>query len=206
MWPTASRTEPFKCGRVTIVRGGTSCTSPSPTIPPRRGPRNSSAKRSLGPSASIPGPRLRSCVRRIAGHRNGNGDSGSAYGAALTLENAYAERSSDPRDARVSRSRDHIQRHGTPAADEAVFAPPTNNHELTCRRNKDAPIHRPIAARGDGRVVAIPQVGDCITSTNAKRPDRVCSSHSHQPESVLAETANDRDRDRRRRSPFRKDN
>ena len=72
--------------------------------------------------------------------------------------------------------------------------------------NKDAPIHRPIAARGDGRVVAIPQVGDCITSTNAKRPDRVCSSHSHQPESVLAETANDRDRDRRRRSPFRKDN
>jgi hypothetical protein len=72
--------------------------------------------------------------------------------------------------------------------------------------NKDAPIHRPIAARGDGRVVAIPQVGDRITGTNAKRPDRVCSSHSHQPESVLAETANDRERDRRPRSRCRKEN
>jgi hypothetical protein len=39
----------------------------------------------LGPSTAIPGPRSRSCVRRIVGHRNGTGDSGTAYGAALTL-------------------------------------------------------------------------------------------------------------------------
>jgi hypothetical protein len=48
--------------------------------------------------------------------------------------------------------------------------------------NKDAPIHRPIAARGDGRVVAIPQVGDCITGT---KPSTTLAMSKREPAPFL---------------------
>jgi hypothetical protein len=39
--------------------------------------------------------------------------------------------------------------------------------------DKDAPIPRPIAPHGEGRIVAIPQVGGVITGTNGTPPDQV---------------------------------
>ena len=64
--------------------------------------------------------------------------------------------------------------------------------------NKDAPIPRPIAAPGDGRVVAIPQVGGLHHRYVRQGSLTHCPSPAHQPESPRAQTADDRDRDRRR--------
>ena len=55
--------------------------------------------------------------------------------------------------------------------------------------NKDAPIPRPIAAPGEGRVVAIPQVGGFIIGTNDRRLDPKLPSHpSTRPKQLTIAT------------------